>query len=205
MSDFNSYKTYQEPKGGGGMPSPLGPYEKLWLYLKPVAVLGAECVNWTLHTANYALVNTIGSDLFVTDILGLPDIGFLSNISVGLMINGLLGLAAVAVPVFLFGQLLERHEEIFDDPKAFFRNGLNLIVTTLLLMLYVLVIASEFSALYMRIEEEVAHSVIPDISGEEASYWPMLIMSIALICTNAALGLATAAILRNTKKALRGE
>ena len=206
MSDFDdgSYKTWQEPKGGINS-APLGTHEKLWLYSKILLVIMAEFINWLLHTSNYALINTVGSDLFIADVLSLPDISVFSNVSIGTLINSILGLAAVATPAFLFSTLLERHHEIFDDPKEFFRDGLNIIVTALLLGFYLLVIASEFSVLYLRVVEESTSSVIPNISGEHSSFWPMLIMSIALICTNAAMGLAAAHIFHSTKKAFRGQ
>ena len=206
MSDSNeNYETWQQPKGGGGYEGALEPSDKFWLYGKLGLVFGAESFNWLLHTSNYALVNTVGSDLFIVDVLGLPVVTGLGNITVGTLINGVLGLAAVATPVFLFGQLLERHEEIFQDTRNFFSNGLNAVVTALLVLLYLFVIGSEFSTLYMRILEESAPSPIPTLAGHEANFWPMMIMSIALIITNAAMGLATAHILRSTKQALNGD
>ncbi len=205
MPDNNeNYETWQPPRGGHS-PSSLEPSDRLWLYGKLFLIFLAEGGNWLLHTSNYALVNTVGSDLFVLDVLDLPDIPLLSNISVGTLINSVLGLAAVATPVFLFGQLLERHHEIFHDTKNFFSNGLHVIITALFALLYLFVIATEFAALYMRIEEETAPSPIAGLVGNEASFYPMLIMSIALIITNAAMGLATAHIIRSTKRALKGE
>jgi len=205
MSNSNeNFESWQPPRGGGSS-SPLEPRDKLWLYGKLGLIFTAEAGNWLLHTSNYALVNTVGADLFIIDVLGLPDISGLSNISVGTLINGILGLAAVATPVFLFSQLLDRHQEIFDDARSFFSNGLNAIVTALFTLLYLFVIFTEFSTLYMRIKEETAPSPIPEFSGNEASFWPMLIMSVALIITNAAMGLATAHILRSTKRALTGD
>ena len=205
MNDCNeNFSTWAPPKGGGAS-SPLEPRDKIWVFGKLFLISLAEFFNWVLHTSNYALVNTVGSDLFILDVLGLPDIATLSNISIGTLINGVLGLAAVATPVFLFGQLLERHQEIFSDPKEFFSNGLNAIVTALLVLLYIFVIGTEFATLYMRILEESAPSPIPTLAGNEANFWPMLIMSIALIITNAAMGLATAHVVRSTKQALKGE
>ena len=193
MSDSNEkYQSWHEPSSNGGYSPPLEPKDKLWLYGKLALVLCAEVFNWLLHTSNYALVNTVGSDLFIVDVLGLPDIAALTNLTLGTLINGVLGLAAVATPVFLFSQLLARHEEIFADPKTFFTNGLNAIVTTLLVLLYLFVIGTEFATLYMRVVAESAPSPIPNMAGNEANFWPMLIMSIALIITNAAMGLATA-------------
>lgn len=204
MSDSNeNFESWHPPKDGNNN-RPLEPSDKLWLFSKLFLIFMAEAVNWLLHTSNYALVNTVGSDLFVLDVLGLPDIPALSNISVGTLINGILGLAAVATPIFLFGQLLERHHEIFDDAKKFFSNGLHMVITALFSLLYLFVISTEFATLYMRIQEETAPSPIPGFSGNEASFWPLMIMSIALIITNAAMGLATAHIARSTKLALKG-
>lgn len=202
--DTENFESWQPPKDGSSPRRPLEPGDKLWLFGKLFLIFMAEAGNWLLHTSNYALVNTVGADLFVLDVLGLPDIPALSNISVGTLINGVLGLAAVATPVFLFGQLLDRHTEIFEDAKGFFSNGLNAVVTALFALLYLFVISTEFATLYMRIAEETAPSPIPGFSGSEASFWPMLIMSIALIITNAAMGLATAHILRSTKQVLKG-
>lgn len=203
MSDNENFESWQPPNGGD-TPDPMEPKDKLLLYGKLLLILFAEGGNWLLHTSSYALVNTVGSDLFVLDVLGLPYISGLSDISVNILINSILGLAAVATPVYLFGQLLERHQEIFEEGKNFFK-GLNAIVTALLVLLYLFVISTEFAAFYIRISEETNSSPIPDFSGNEAGFWPMLIMSITLIITNAAMGLATAHILKSTKRALRGE
>lgn len=206
MSDIEeNYETWQPPKGGGSPRPPIDPKDKLWLFGKLSLISIAEAGNWLLHTSNYALVNTVGEDLFVIDVLGLPDIAFLSSISVSTLINSLLGLAAVATPVFLFTQLLERHQEIFEDSRTFFRNGLHIVVTALFALLYAFVIATEFATLYMRILDESAPSPIPELAGNAGNFWPMLIMSIALIITNAAMGLATAHILRSVKLTLKGE
>ncbi|MCF6251099.1 MAG: hypothetical protein L3J75_07495 [Methylococcaceae bacterium] len=205
MSDLNdNYETWQEP-GTGSPPTPLEPGDKVWIFCKVTLILLAETGNWLLHTSNYALVNTVGSDLFVIDILGLPDIPMLSNLSVGTLINGVLGLAAVATPAFLFSQLIERHEEIFGDTNKFFSNGLHMVVTGMFALLYFFVISTEFATLYMRVVAESAPSPIPGLSGSENSFWPMLIMSVALIITNAAMGLAAAHILHSAKRALKGE
>jgi len=203
MSD-DDFQSWQPPKGNS-VSNPLEPSDKLWLFGKLFLIFLAEGGNWLLHTSNYALVNTVGADLFVLDVLGLPDISILSNISVGMLINSMLGLAAVATPVFLFGQLLERHTEIFDDTKSFFSSGLHAVITGMMIILYFFVIATEASVLFMRVSEETAASPIAGLSGNEASFYPMLIMSITLIVANAAFGLATAHIIRSTKRALNGE
>ncbi|MES9993995.1 MAG: hypothetical protein ABW098_18755 [Candidatus Thiodiazotropha sp.] len=204
MSNHSDKFESWQPASDSAYSQPLEPGDKLWLFGKVFLIFLAEGGNWLLHTSNYALVNTVGSDLFVLDVLGLPDIPFLSSLSVGILINGVLGLAAVATPIFLFGQLLDRHEDIFADARGFFRNGMNMIVTALLALLYLFVIVTEFASLYMRVLEETAPSPIPSLQGSETHFWPMLIMSIALIITNAAMGLATAHILRSTKKAIKG-
>ena len=198
-----NYSTWQAPQEDSGT-TPIELKDSIWIYGKIFLMFAAEALNWLLHTSNYALVNTVGSDLFVLDILGLPDWSALSNITVGMLINSVLGLAAVSAPIFLFSQLLERHEEIFDDTRAFFSNGLHMIITTMLALLYFFVIFTEFAALYLRILEESAPSPIPGFSENESSFWPMMIMSITLIITNAAMGLATAHILRSSKLVLKG-
>jgi len=202
--DTENFESWHPPKDGGLSRNPLEASDKLWLFGKVFLIFAAEVFNIILHASNYALANPLGSDVFIVDILGLPALPALSNISVGTLINGVLGLAAVLTPVFLFGQLLDRHQEIFEDAKGFFSNGINAIVTALLVILYLLVIATEFGALYMRITIETAPSIIPSLSNSEASFWPMLIMSIALIITNAAMGLACAHIMRSTRRALKG-
>lgn len=199
-----NFESWQPPSGSHNS-NPLEPSDKLWLYGKLFLIFLAEGGNWLLHSSNYALVNTVGSDLYLLDVLGLPDIPLLSNISVGTLINSVLGLAAVATPIFLFGKLLDRHQEIFADTKAFFSNGLHAIITGMMALLYFFVIATEFATLYMRISEETAPSPIEGLAGNESSFYPMLIMSVTLIFTNAAMGLATAHIFRSTKKALKGE
>jgi len=190
---------------GGGSGGPPGPFDKFWLFLRLLGVAAAETFNWFVHVANYSLANPVGSDLFVIDVLGFPPFPGLEDITVGLLINGILALAAVATPVFLFSQLLERHNELFGDPKGFFRSGLARLVTALLVVLYAFVIATEFSALYLRVQAESAPSPIIDSFNPSRSFWPMLIMSVSILLINAGMGLASAHILRSVKAALKGE
>ncbi len=80
MSDnSNNFESWQPPENGNYQ-HPLEPSDKFWLFGKLFLIFSAETGNWLLHTSNYALVNTVGSDLFVLDVLGLPDISVLSNI-----------------------------------------------------------------------------------------------------------------------------
>lgn len=199
-----NFTTWQPPKGAGGgdAAQPLEPADRLWVIVKLAGVLAAEGFNWLLHTANYSLVNTVGSDVFLIDALGLPEWRVLQNLTVSTLINGVLGMAAVATPVFLFGQLIERHREIFNNPRHFFADALSRIVTGLLVLLYGFVIVTEFAALYLRVQAESAPSPIPALAGHATGFWPMLLMCVALILINAAMGLATAHILRAGKRAL---
>ncbi len=120
MSDYENYlSNWQPPKDETGNGRTLKAVDMIWLISILLAILVAESFNWLLHTANYSLVNTVGSDVFLLDILGLPPLRGIQDITVGTLINGVLGLAAVATPVFLFSQLLERHEELFDNPEIF--------------------------------------------------------------------------------------
>lgn len=196
-----NFTSWQPPKGADSA-LPLEPADRLWVIVKLAGVLAAEGFNWLLHTANYSLVNTVGSDVFLIDALGLPEWRGLQNLTVSTLINGVLGFAAVATPVFLFGQLIERHREIFDNPRHFFASMLSRIVTGLLVLLYGFVIITEFAALYLRVQAESAPSPIPALAGHATGFWPMLLMCVALILINAAMGLATAHILRAGKRAL---
>ncbi len=206
MSDSTeNFTNWQPPEGGKGSSSPLEPIERLWVYGKCALVGGAELGNWALHTGNYSLVNPVGSDVFLVDILALPSLDMLQSLTLGSLVNGMLGLAAVMTPVFLFSQLLEHHEKIFEDPKTFFRRGLTRLVTIFLILLYLIVIGTEFMALYMRVISEATTSPIPNIATEQTGFWPMLMMSLALIFVNAAFGLATAHIFRGASLALKGE
>ncbi len=202
-SEFEeNFTSWQPPKGSGPDVAPLEPADRLWVIGKLIALIGVESFNWLLHTANYSLANTVGSDVFLVDALGLPEWGLFQNLTVSTLINGVLGLAAVATPVFLFSQLIERHEEIFANPRGFFANALSKIVTGLLILLYAFVIVTEFAALYLRVQAESAPSPIPALAGHTAGFWPMLLMCMALILVNACMGLATAHILRTAKRAL---
>lgn len=203
MAEFEENFTTWQPPNGGEQLHPLEPADKFWVAGKVLGIGAAESFNWLLHTSNYALVNTVGSDVFVVDALGLPAYSLIENLTVSTLINGVLGLAAVAVPVALFGVLLDRHQDIFANPRSFFASGLSKIVTGLLLLLYAFVIVTEFSALYLRVLAESAPSPIPTLSGHETGFWPMFLMSLALILVNAAMGLATAHILRAAKHAFR--
>ena len=197
-----NFTSWHPPKGAGPEAAPLEPADRLWVIGKLIALFAAEAFNWLLHTANYSLVNTVGSDVFLVDALGLPAWGLFENLTVSTLINSVLGLAAVATPVFLFGQLIERHQEIFANPRSFFAGALSKIVTGLLLLLYGFVIVTEFAALYLRVQAESAPSPIPALAGHATGFWPMLLMCVALILINAAMGLATAHILRAAKRAL---
>jgi hypothetical protein len=197
-----NFSSWKPPKGAGPEAAPLEPADRLWVIGKLIALFVAEAFNWLLHTANYSLVNTVGSDVFLVDALGLPEWGLFQNLTVSTLINGVLGLAAVATPVFLFSQLIERHEDIFANPRSFFASALSKIVTGLLLLLYAFVIVTEFAALYLRVQAESAPSPIPALAGHATGFWPMLLMCVALILINAAMGLATAHILRAAKRAL---
>ena len=108
----------------------------------------------------------------------------------------------MATPIFLFGQLIERHKEIFGNPQGFFADALSRIVTGLLLLLYAFVVVTEFAALYLRVAAESAPSPIPALAGHATGFWPMLLMCVALILINAAMGLATAHILKASRRAL---
>jgi|GEM_PF-3582238 len=204
MSEFEeNFTSWQPPTGGSGDAAmPLEPADRLWVLVKLAGVMGAESFNWLLHTANYSLVNTVGSDSFLIDTLGLPEWGLIRNLTVATLINGVLGLAAVATPVFLFGQLIERHREIFGNPQSFFADALSKIVTGLLGCLYAFVLVTEFAALYLRVQAESAPSPIPALANHPTGFWPMLLMCAALILINAAMGLATAHIARAAKRAL---
>lgn len=203
MSEFEENFTTWQPPDGSAQAAPLDPADRLWVVGKLGAISTAEGFNWLLHTANYSLVNPVGSDVFIVDVLGLPATGLLENITVSTLINGVLGFAAVATPVALFSVLLDRHQEIFNAPRAFFASALTKIVTGLLLLLYAFVIVTEFSALYLRVLAESAPSPIPSLAGHETGFWPLLLMALALILINAAMGLATAHIMRAARRALR--
>lgn len=201
-SEFEDNFTSWQPPKGSGEAAPLEPADRLWVMMRLAGAFGVEGLNWALHTANYSLVNSVGSDVFLIDALSLPEWGWLQNLTVSTLINSVLGLAAVATPVFLFGQLIERHKDIFENPRGFLADGLSKIVTGLLLLLYLFVVVTEFSALYLRIQAENLPSPIPALAGHSTGFWPMLLMSLALILINAAMGLATAHILRAAKRAL---
>lgn len=203
-NDNENFESWQPPSGSHSS-NPLEPSDKLWLYGKLSLIFTAEGGNFLLHVSTYSLAYTVGSDLFLSDIFSLSDTSILSDISVGMLICSVLALAAISAPIFLFGKLLDRHQEIFADTKAFFSNGLHAIITGVMALLYCCVIATELSALYLRIEIETAHSPIASLSGNESSFFPLAIMSITVIVANAAFGLASAHIFRSTKRALRGE
>ncbi len=202
MSEFEENFTTWQPPDGEHSAAPLDAADKLWVAGKLLGVMAAESFNWLLHSSSYGLINTVGQDTFIIDAIGLPAWGWLENVTVSTLINGVLGLAAVGTPVFLFGMLLERHREMFGSPRAFFSGALAKIITGLLLTLYLFVIVTEFAALYLRVQAETATSPIPSLSGHSPEFWPMLLMSIALILVNAAMGMATAHIVRASRRAL---
>lgn len=150
-------------------------------------------------------MNTVGSDVFLVDVLGLPAVSALQDITLNMLINGTLGAAAVATPIFLFSALLNHHEELFADPQGFFSRGMNVLVSLFLVVLYLIVIATEFMALYLRVSAETTALIIPDVNSEGSGFWPQLAMSLALIAVNAGFGFATAHILKSASRALRGE
>lgn len=203
MPDFEDKFTSWEPPDGDPRP-PLSPRDKFTIVGTSLTAVVAEGGNWALHATNYALINPVGSDIFISETLGLPAIPVLADITLGMLINGTLGLAAVGTPVFLFSQILDKHEEIFSNPREFFGNGLNKLVTAMLGVLYFVVIVTEFMALSLRVSAESGPSPIPDMAAEPTGYWPMLLMSLALILVNAAMGFATAYFLRSARRTLKG-
>lgn len=184
---------------------PLSPFEKLGLLAKGGAALVAEGFNAILHTASYSLVNPVGSDVSLVDELGLPPWGFIQDMTVGALLNFSLGIAAVATPVVLFSASLTNHEQIFGDPKGYFRSGLTKLVTVLLGVLYAFVIVTEFMALYLRVVAASTPSPIVDALAEPTGFWPMLFLSVAVILVNAALGLGTAHVLKSVRAAFKRE
>ncbi len=161
------------------------------------ALLLFEIPNWGFHASNYALANPIGGTTFLVDIWGLPTGTVLDNVTVGILINAMLGLMAVVVPIIMGLFFLEHHHDLFEDHTRFFANGFNKFVCGLILTTYGFVIATEFSCLYLRILEETHTGPIPDLGGEPTGFIPLLLMSCALILANLGLGLLVAYAHRN--------
>jgi len=205
MSNNEKFESSWQPPSSGSSPPPLEPSERLWLYGKRAIVISAEFFNTVLHAGNYSLIYPVGNTVFLVDLLGLPPTGILQDITLGSLIISVLALAAVITPIAIFDKLLEHHEEMFGDPKTFFSNGLNKLVTIFLVFLYLIIIGTEFMALYLRVLSESDNSPIPSISGDQAEFWPMLAISLSLIFVNAAFALATATVFRSTSRALKGE
>lgn len=167
-------------------------------WFKFFGVLLAESFNWLLHASMYSLANPIGSDVFIVDALGLPEIALIENLTVGSLINGTLALIAVGVPVIGWFFLLTRRD-ILIDRESFFRDPVPKLIGGLLVLMYIFIIATELSALWLRIADELQAGAIPSFSGHSPGALPMVIISFALILANAGIGLATATVYKSLK------
>lgn len=87
-------------------------------FLKIIGVTIAEGANWILHTSTYSLANPLGSDTFIIDAVGLPEIPLISELTVGNLINSGMALISVALPVVIWYLLLTRRE-ILRSSKEF--------------------------------------------------------------------------------------
>ena len=151
----------------------------------------AECLNWLVHASNYHLVNPIGSEEFLVDIWGPPAYGFIQNITIGTLINSVLGLAAVIVPVLMCKLFLE-NQELINRSGYFITQKASQIVAGFVGLLYLFVVATEFSVLYLKIQQATNIGPIQIAGAEPTGFIPMLIMCIALILANLGLGLFVA-------------
>ncbi|MCB9987718.1 MAG: hypothetical protein H6868_00090 [Rhodospirillales bacterium] len=198
MSKFeDDLEAWQVSGTDGGQPLGL-PRPAVWL--RGAAVTIAESANWLLHASMYSLANPIGSDVFIVDALGLPAIPLISDLSVGNLINGTMALGAVGVPVVAWFFLFTK-QDILKSRRKFFRDPLAKLVAALLILMYLLVVATEFSALWLRIAAESHTGPIPNMSAHATGTWPLVIMSIAVVVTNLGIGAATANVYRAIKDA----
>lgn len=160
----------------------------------------AECLNWLVHASNYSMANPIGSDEFLIDIWGLPAYGFIENLTIGTLINSVLGLAAVIVPVMMWRLFLD-NQDLINKTDYFLDQKVSRIVAGLVVGLYAFVVATEFSVLYLKIQQQLVTGPIQIAGAEPTGFIPMLVMCIALILANLALGLFVAHVHRKINKA----
>lgn len=153
---------------------------------------GAEGFNWMLHTSNYSLSNPIGKGIFIVDVFGLPVHPAIENLTVGHLVNGFLGLAAVCLPIMIGKLFFENQHAIMEEGTDFFTKGFNKYITSLIGTIYGFVLITEFASLYLRILAETNSGPIPDMNSEGTGFIAMLIMSIALLLCNLGLGLYVA-------------
>lgn len=188
MSRFEDPSNWKTP--GGQFHDPGA---RAYTALKFLAIIIAELVNFTLHLSTYSLANPIGNDLFLVDVLGLPPWELIENLTVATLINAVLAVVAVSVPVVGWYYLIS-DTRILEDSANFFSSLLNKVIALFLLGMYGLVVLTELSVLILRIMEETKslNGVIPAFAAEPVALFPMLVISLALVAANVAIGLATA-------------
>ena len=131
----------------------------------------------------------IGKDIFLVDVLGIPPYTFIENLTIGTLVSGFLGIAAVMMPILIGKLFFENQHAITEQGSAFFTSGINKYVTILVGTIYAFVLLTEFSSLLMRIQADMNSGPIPDLNSEGSGFLPMLLISIALLLTNLGLGL----------------
>lgn len=153
----------------------------------------AEVLNWFVHATNYSIANPMGTSEFIVDIWGLPAYAWVENLTVGMLLNWVLALAAILVPVAFWSLFLEKQDLVNNTRELMGKNSQKIIMF-FIGGLYALVIATEFAALGLRIIAETNVGPIPTMGDASSGVPAMLIMSIALVGANCGLGLYIASI-----------
>lgn len=164
-----------------------------------VTVLGLKLLVAVAWAASISQINPMASGVFLADYLPFPLPEAIDNVSVGSLINLLLGLLAVIMPTVIWHHILE--DEILSDIRGYFAGDIRrIVIAAILLATYALTIALEVMSLLSRVDNsmQAVNSPIP-ILGDQPELLPLLLVSLALVLGSCLLGLASAALSRSIK------
>lgn len=141
---------------------------------------------------SFSLVNAMGEGVFLADYLPFPLPEILQDLSVGSVINLVLGLLAVTTPAVIWHFTLR--DRILRDPIGYFEgNILRIVVATILIATYASTIALEVLSLLSRIDSSLNTGPL-DLLETQPELIPLALVSAALILGSCLLGLASAAL-----------
>lgn len=172
------------------------PAQTKWAAFTLLALKGLVAVAWG---ASISQVNPMASGVFLADYLPFPLPDAMDDVSVGSLINLVLGLLAVIMPTVIWHHALE--EDILSDIRGYFAGDIRrIVIATLLLATYALTITLEVMSLLARVDNsmQAANSPIPTL-GEQPELLPLLLVSLTLVLGSCLLGLASAALSRSIK------
>lgn len=175
-------------------PIPSTGWSDLPMHLKgmAIAVIGLETLCVFAWAASFSTINPMGDGIFLVDLLPFPLPDFLKDLSVGGLLNGVLGLIAVATPTAIWHFILR--DRILSNITEYFRDDiLRIAVGGILLCTYLATVALEILSLLKRIDASLNTGPL-DLLESQPELLPLALVSAALILGSCLLGLASAAL-----------